>query len=116
MHVSVTRDAVITVITDLRGDILTMTTASSTAWGSVTSTASFSVTHTHTGGLGGELDVSRDLILTDRYLMVLLGVNLLGSKDLCEDTANVIHIIIIIFISKSLINKKSILDRGSMIF
>ena len=103
MPVSVTRDVVTTVITDLRRDILTTGTASSTAPESVTSTASCTVTHTHTGGLGGETGASRDLISTDSYLMVLLGVNLLGSKDLCEDTANVIHIIIIIFISKSLI-------------
>ena len=97
MPVSVTRDVVTTVITDLRRDILTTDTASSTAPESATSTGSCLVTQTHTGGLGGELDVSRDLILTDSYLMVLLGVNLLGSKHPCVDTANVIHIIIIIF-------------------
>ena len=80
MPVPVTRDAVTTVITVLTRDILTTPTASSTAPGSVTSTASCSVTLTHTGGLDGEPDARIDFIITGYYLMALLGVNLLANN------------------------------------
>ena len=85
------RDAVTTVITVLRRDILTTPTASSTAPGSVTSTASCSVTLTHTGGLDGEPDARRDFIITRYSLMALLGVNLLDNNGKREDRTNAFH-------------------------
>ena len=85
MPVSVTRDVVTTVITGLRRDILTTPTASSTALESVTLTGSCSVSLTHTGGLGGEQDVSREFIITGDYLMPSLGVNLLADNSMIEE-------------------------------